>query len=667
MKTKQIIAPVMGIHKELPGDAIPDQAMTNCLNVRIKEGRVCTRTGYTAIGQVLDDAINGMFSFQEFDGTYRLFAFTKNIGYVWNTTESCWEAQSNRTKLDCCDDSPVGWVGKTNVTAALSTTSPKEGTGFVTLTIGANFTTGLAAYFNDTAWDDGTQDWTGYDYFGMWVKSTVAQAAGDLQFVISENADAGGAGNVEIDLPALTANQWKYCVIAAPAGISAMNAVTSIGIKVVTDNGACVVSIDDIRGITSFTSNADSDFWEAACIRVENPSPEYTLTPIFTNGVEVIQKWTAAAGLATLSGSPPKARHIASMKSYIVVADLTVGSDRIYQRIQWCDTGEPTDWSGGNAGYKELPGADRIMALVVMKNDYLAVLRQKSIWLMWQTEDSANDVFDIEQRVEGIGAVAGRTAKTCDGDVIFMSEDNVYRFDGLTCTPVGDPIKDQLFATVNEDEIERAFALVYEKEGEYWLFVPNTGATYPAITYVYNFRTKAWTIWKFTASMTVAGQHVLNTSLYINDLSMLIDQMNLLIDDYRMTAQSPMYILGDSSGYSYKVNEATQDDNGTAIVKSCETKDFSLEDYATESRLVWIDVVWCGSNLRLFVSNNKGETWKEFSSVYGASGQSSETRDRYFGRKGGDTIRLRFQTTGSEAWHKLVRYILGWNPGGRKI
>jgi hypothetical protein len=164
--------------------------------------------------------------------------------------------------------------------------------------------------------------------------------------------------------------------------------------------------------------------------------------------------------------------------------------------------------------------------------------------------------------------------------------------------------------------------------------------------------------------MTVSGEHVVNASIYINDITVLIEQMNLLIDDYRITAQSPIYVLGDSDGYTYKVDETTQNDNGTAIIKNFTTKDFALDGYHSNSRLLWVDVVWSGTNLRLMVSPDKGLTWKEYSSDNGTLGQSADERDRFHGRSNGDTIRFKFETTGSNSWIHVVRYIMGWISGG---
>lgn len=85
---------------------------------------------------------------------------------------------------------------------------------------------------------------------GMWIRSTVALASGDLQLLLDDTAAC--ASPIEtLDIPAVTAgevNTWKYVklTLATPATCTA---IVSVGVKMVVDKGAFTFYLDDIRAI----------------------------------------------------------------------------------------------------------------------------------------------------------------------------------------------------------------------------------------------------------------------------------------------------------------------------------------------------------------------------------------------------------------------------------
>ena len=157
------------------------------------------------------------------------------------------------------DNMQTAWSPEANVTVSLINPSPINGI-CNKLAIAAGFTTGLAASRNTVdpatglAWN-----LSGYAAIGLFVKSSVAVAAGALQIGVSETADMGGSP-VWMDLPALEANVWKYCSVEFTGIGTARDAIVSVGLNVVTDSGAQDVYIDDIgvgalfRGIAGMSA-----------------------------------------------------------------------------------------------------------------------------------------------------------------------------------------------------------------------------------------------------------------------------------------------------------------------------------------------------------------------------------------------------------------------------
>ena len=102
----------------------------------------------------------------------------------------------------------------------------------------------------DTASDTiTTVDISKYDYIEFWIKSSVATSAGNLKIHL---VDAGGIEE-SLDVPALTANVWKYCRVALVAPYD-NTAITQVRFEYDSDLGACVVHLDDIKVVKNDTA-----------------------------------------------------------------------------------------------------------------------------------------------------------------------------------------------------------------------------------------------------------------------------------------------------------------------------------------------------------------------------------------------------------------------------
>ena len=88
-----------------------------------------------------------------------------------------------------------------------------------------------------------------YDHLEFWIKSSVATSSGNLKIHL---VDAGGIEE-SLDVPALTANVWKYCRIALVAPYD-NTAITQVRFEYDSDLGACVVHLDDIKVVKNDTA-----------------------------------------------------------------------------------------------------------------------------------------------------------------------------------------------------------------------------------------------------------------------------------------------------------------------------------------------------------------------------------------------------------------------------
>tara|TARA_R110002020_G_scaffold5981_3_gene24831 strand:- start:1048 stop:2313 length:1266 start_codon:yes stop_codon:yes gene_type:complete len=129
-------------------------------------------------------------------------------------------------------------------TITVNTEDYKKGSASNKIVIAAGASAG------DTASDTITSvDIEKYDFVEFWIKSTVATSSGNLKIHL---VDAGGIEE-SLDVPALTADTWKYCRVAL-SNPEDNTAITQIRFEYDSDLGACVVYLDDIKAVKNDTA-----------------------------------------------------------------------------------------------------------------------------------------------------------------------------------------------------------------------------------------------------------------------------------------------------------------------------------------------------------------------------------------------------------------------------
>ncbi|KKL78680.1 hypothetical protein LCGC14_2022420 [marine sediment metagenome] len=130
-----------------------------------------------------------------------------------------------------------------DVTATADTAIKKEGNASLKLVVAAG--TGAGDILATEA--IGELDLSDSDTLEVWIYSTVALDAGDIQVLLDDTAQC--ASPVEsLDVPATTAATWTRHLISL-ANPASDTAVISVGIKMVTDKGAFTLYVDDIRAV----------------------------------------------------------------------------------------------------------------------------------------------------------------------------------------------------------------------------------------------------------------------------------------------------------------------------------------------------------------------------------------------------------------------------------
>ena len=131
----------------------------------------------------------------------------------------------------------------TGVTSELDTEDKKVGNGSVKLTMTDAAGIGVLASEVVSLAGNTLDD---YDQLVLWIKSSIAAAANQLQILLDDTANLASPV-ATINIPALSANVWTQCLITADfSGCTALT-IISVGVKQVSDLGAFTLWLDDLR------------------------------------------------------------------------------------------------------------------------------------------------------------------------------------------------------------------------------------------------------------------------------------------------------------------------------------------------------------------------------------------------------------------------------------
>ena len=149
----------------------------------------------------------------------------------------------------------------TDVTAYLDTSFKKEGSGSNKLVVAAGAGAGDILLTDDIT----EVDLSGCTEVQIWIYSTVALSAGDLQLLLDDTAQCSSPVE-SLDIPATTANIWTRHIISL-ANPQSDSAIISVGLKMVVDKGAFNLWADDIKAIDALTNQYRElpiEYWDIA-------------------------------------------------------------------------------------------------------------------------------------------------------------------------------------------------------------------------------------------------------------------------------------------------------------------------------------------------------------------------------------------------------------------
>lgn len=159
-------------------------------------------------------------------------------------------------------------------------------------------------------------------------------------------------------------------------------------------------------------------------------------TVISVNGSDVPQVVSlGGAAFTALAGSPPTARHIAVVRDFVVLGNIS-GSPN---RVQWSAIGDSETWtisSSTLADFQDLQGDGGWVAKIV-GGEFGVVFRERDIWRMSFT--GSREIFQFDQIEKQRGTFAPQSVINYGSVIFFLADDGFYVTTGSgPSLPIGD-------------------------------------------------------------------------------------------------------------------------------------------------------------------------------------------------------------------------------------
>jgi hypothetical protein len=151
---------------------------------------------------------------------------------------------------------------------------------------------------------------------------------------------------------------------------------------------------------------------------------------------------STGAGFSTLSGSPPKAAHVAASELFVMLANIDDGVTATPDEVWWSDISNPTSWDvsevGTEAGRRQLLGTPGPITALVSYRDTFVAFKGDSIYV----GEYVGPPFTFAWRMisHRVGCVATHSVVELDNKLYFVHTTGVWEYDGASLRNVSLPV-----------------------------------------------------------------------------------------------------------------------------------------------------------------------------------------------------------------------------------
>lgn len=456
-----------------------------------------------------------------------------------------------------------------------------------------------------------------WQYVSSGIDTTVsgAQAAGETTIEVADTTGFSEGDHIGITLD--DGSQHQTTISAVNAGVS----------LVIDDPIPTGRSAADNTAVIKAVALTGSDDIQVSVVTL--PSHNWV---VFTNGTDPPKRYNGTDCITVPNlpnGGDFKARVALVFENYLIFMNTIEGGQAHPQRVRRSDTGDPTNWSTGNAGFDDLLDTEDFILAAVPLGTVVIIYRERSINRMTFVGTSERTFF-YDTAITGEGVISLDSIVDLGDIHILFGTTNFYEYDGgFSLSPVGDEVFDLIFSAggeLNSGFRNRSFAVYVEELDEAWFFYPSGASEYPDKFLRYSVSRKAWFERVVAHPMIGFGFYQRENSPTWNELSGTWLDQAFNWNSKLLEANAPtLQLCGQNPAQVYEYDFTSGDDAGTAIAYEVETPDFlDLDGKRVMDRL---RAKLAGDNVEVLRSLDEGQSFQTLETV--SPGSQYKTVDIY--------------------------------------
>jgi hypothetical protein len=347
-------------------------------------------------------------------------------------------------------------------------------------------------------------------------------------------------------------------------------------------------------------------------------------THLFTNGKDPIQVYDGSTceALVTTGVTLTAVKSLVVFANALVVGGITDGGTVYPSRVRWSDTGDPTVWNAGTAGFEDLVDSrDQILGMYKLAADTI-IYRTRSIVRMEFRGTQLHHFFFRPTIAadslgpSGTGAVSRNAILTLSDSHVFVSKDGIYEYTGgFEVREITPRVFRGIFDANGELDRERAhrgFIYLFDQYDDIYFFYPDVGATnHCRRALVYNISSRAFGYRQFARELSGVGPHLSSTSITYNDLVGTMAEQTWTAASSSVSGEIATVMLGgrSSNGFSYafEYNYITPQEDSASILWELHTRDESFLD--APQRFNRFSFLMSGLSVNVDVSTDRGASF----------------------------------------------------------
>lgn len=211
-------------------------------------------------------------------------------------------------------------------------------------------------------------------------------------------------------------------------------------------------------------------------------------TLIFSNGVSSVFSRQPYATTVDVIPEAPVARAYATFAGRVWAGGATIDGRYEPLGMAWsAANSDYTDWTSIGSGdellISNVETGDRVVAIMPMGLDFMAIVCRRAIWIGRRT-GLRDRPADFQPRVPGVGAINEPVCRVTPEGVALLSDDGVYLFDGNT--------EHHISKQIDPDLLPLDYTKLDDYSGFYNPFTKRYYLMTPTKTFVYDLKYKRW-------------------------------------------------------------------------------------------------------------------------------------------------------------------------------